>query len=241
MLVGVTVRYDVGGYEGNGFVGPFANAGDRLTVNFGQVAAGSHEVRIRYQAWTAQQNKVIVNGTVRDESFPATGSAWAIKTLSGVALTAGTNSVAILKDWGYMSVDYIEIVPPAAAGAKVTLKVQAESGAVAGTGMGVRQDLAGYEGTAFVGGFTGTGDKLTIGFPNVVAGNYNVRIRYHAWGQQLNNVVVNGVSRSESFPGTGNGWAIKTISNVALTAGSNSIAVVKDWGWMEVDWIEIAP
>ena len=90
-------------------------------------------------------------------------------------------------------------------------------------------------------GFTGVGDKLTVGFPNVVAGNYNVRIRYHAWGQQLNNVVVNGVSRSESFPGTGNGWAVKTISNVQLTAGSNSIAVVKDWGWIEVDWIEIAP
>ena len=241
VLVGITVRYDVAGYEGNGFVGPFANAGDRLTVNFGQVTAGSHEVRIRYQAWTPQQNQVIVNGTARDESFPATGSAWAIKTLSGVALTAGTNSVAILKDWGYMSVDYIEIVPPAATGAKVTLKVQAENGAVAGTGMAVRNDLAGYEGTGFAGGFTGTGDKLTIGFPNVVAGNYNVRIRYHAWGQQLNNVVVNGVSRSESFPGTGNGWAVKTISNVALTAGSNSIAITKDWGWMEVDWIEIAP
>ena len=239
-MVGVAVRYDVAGYEGNGFVGPFANSGDRLTVNFGQVAAGSHEVRIRYQAWTPQQNQVIVNGTARDESFPATGSAWAIKILSGVALTAGTNSVAILKDWGYINVDYIEIVP-AATGAKVTMKIQAESGAVSGTGMGVRNDLAGYEGTAFVGGFTGTGDKLTMGFSNVVAGNYNVRIRYHAWGQQLNNVVVNGVSRSESFPGTGNGWTVKTISNVALTAGSNSIAVVKDWGWMEVDWIEIAP
>ena len=184
---------------------------------------------------------LIAADTVRGESFPATGSAWAIKTLSGVALTAGTNSVAILNDWGYMGVDYIEIVPPAAAGAKVTVKVQAENGAVAGTGMSVRNDLAGYEGTGFAGGFTGTGDKLTMGFPNVVAGNYNVRIRYHAWGQQLNNVVVNGVSRSESFPGTGNGWAVKTISNVQLTAGSNSIAVVKDWGWMEVDWIEIAP
>jgi Carbohydrate binding module (family 35) len=34
---------------------------------------------------------------------------------------------------------------------------------------------------------------------------------------------------------------VKTISNVALTAGSNSIAVVKDWGYIEVDSIEIAP
>ena len=240
VLAGITVRNDVGGYEGNGFVGPFANAGDRLTVNFGQVTAGGHEIRIRYHAWGAQQNKVLVNGTSRDESFPATGSGWAIKTLSGVALTAGTNSVAILKEWGYIDVDYIEIVP-AAAGAKVTAQTQAESAALSGSGISIRKDIAGYEGTGFVGGFTTNGDKLAAGFSNVAAGNYNVRIRYHAWGQQLNNVVVNGVSRSESFPGTGSGWVVKTISNVALPAGSNSIAIVKDWGYIDVDWIEIAP
>ena len=240
MLAGVTVRNDVGGYEGNGFVGPFAQAGDKLTVNFGQVTAGSHEIRIRYHAWGAQQNKVLVNGTPRDESFPATGSAWAIKTLSGVALTAGTNSVAILKDWGYIDVDYIEIVP-APSGAKVTAQTQAESGSLSGTGVSIRKDFAGYEGTGFVGGFTATGDKLAIGFPNVVAGNYNVRIRYHAWGNQQNNVVINGATRSESFAGTGSAWVVKTISNVALTTGSNSIAIVKDWGYVDVDWIEIAP
>jgi endoglucanase len=240
VLVGVAVRNDVGGYEGNGFVGPFANNGDRLTVNFGQVVAGSHEIRIRYHAWGAQQNKVVVNGVSRDESFPGTGSAWAIKTLSGVALTGGTNSLAIVKEWGYIDVDYIEIVP-AASGAKVTIQAQAESAALSGSGVGIRTDFAGFEGTGLVGGFTATGDKLTAGFANVVAGTYNVRIRYHAWGTQLNNVVINGAARSESFPGTGTAWVVKTISNVALPAGSNSIAIVKDWGYMDVDWIEIAP
>ena len=72
------------------------------------------------------------------------------------------------------------------------------------------------------GGYQLNGADMNLGWRSrglvgtVVAGNYNVRIRYHA-------------------------WAVKTISNVQLTAGSNSIAVVKDWGWIEVDWIEIAP
>jgi hypothetical protein len=237
---GVGVRNDVGGYEGSGFAGPFANAGDKLTVNFPAVKAGSHEIRIRYHAWTAQQNTVLVNGTPRTESFPATGSGWATKTISGVALPDGANSVAILKDWGYIDVDYIELVP-AASGVKVRIQTQAETGAVSGTGVGVRKDFAGYEGPGFVGGFTTTGDKLTLGFPNVVAGNYNLRVRYHAWGNQQNNVVINGTSRSETFPGTGSGWGVKTISNVALPAGSNSIAIVKDWGYMDVDWVEVAP
>ena len=140
----------------------------------------------------------------------------------------------------YIDVDYIEIVP-APSGAKVTAQTQAESGSLSGTGVSIRKDFAGYEGTGFVGGFTATGDKLAIGFPNVVAGNYNVRIRYHAWGNQQNNVVINGATRSESFAGTGSAWVVKTISNVALTTGSNSIAIVKDWGYVDVDWIEIAP
>jgi endoglucanase len=240
VLVGITARNDVWGYEGTGFVGPFSKAGDRLTVNFGQVVAGTHEIRIRYHAYGTQTNKVLVNGTSRDVSFPVTGTAWAVKTISGVALTAGANSVAILKDWGYIDVDYVEIVP-SATGAKVTTQSQAESGVLSGAGIGIRTDVAGYEGAGFVGGFTGAGATLTMGFPNVVAGTYNVRIRYHAWGTQQNKVLVNGASRTESFPSTGSAWVIKTLSNVALTAGSNSIAVVKDWGYIDVDWIEIAP
>ena len=240
VLAGVTVHNDVGGYEGNGFVGRFTKAGDRLTVNFLQVTAGTHEVRIRYHSWGNQLNDVVINGASRSESFAGTGNGWAVKTLGNVALTAGSNSIAIVKDWGWLDVDYVEIVA-APSGATVTMKNQAESGSLSGTGVGIRNDFAGYEGAGFIGGFTGTGDKLALAFPNVGAGTYNVRIRYHAWGNQLNAVVINGASRTESFAGTGNGWAVKTISNVTLTAGSNSIAVVKDWGWIEVDWVEIAP
>ncbi len=239
-LRGVGVRTDVAGYEGSGFVGPFSGKRDRLTVDFPAVKAGSHEIRIRYHATGTQQNTVVINGTSRNESFAATGSGWAIKTISGMVLRDGSNSIAIQRDAGNIDVDYIEIVP-AATGTKVGMQIQAESGAVAGSGVTVRSDLAGYEGAAFVGAFTSAGDKLMIGFPNVVAGTYNVRIRYHAWGTQQNTVVVNGVNRSESFPGTGSGWVVKTISGVALQAGSNSIGVLKDWGYIDVDWIEIAP
>ena len=237
---GIIVRNDLGGYEGTGFVGPFANAGDRLTVDFPNGTGGSNDIRIRYHAWTPQQNTVLVNGTARSELFPATGSAWAIKTISNAALPNGANSIAILKDSGYIDVDYIETVP-AAAGVKVTIHTQAESGAVSGSGVGVRKDFAGFEGAGFVGGFTATGDKVTLGFNNVVAGTYNIRIRYHAWGTQQNNLVVNGTSRSVSFPGTGGAWGVMIVSGVVLPAGSSSIAIVKDWGYIDLDWVEVAP
>ena len=54
-----------------------------------------------------------------------------------MALTAGTNSVTILKERGYIDVDYIEIVP-AASGAKVTGLTQSESGSLSGSGIGIR-------------------------------------------------------------------------------------------------------
>ncbi len=43
--------------------------------------------------------------------FPTTSGNWAVKTLSGVPLTSGTNTIAITKDWGYIDVDWIEITP----------------------------------------------------------------------------------------------------------------------------------
>ena len=243
--VGVLVRKDIAGYEGSGFVGSFTTAGDKLTLSFPNLAAGSYNVRIRYHAWGNQQNNVVIDGVSRSEVFPATGSGWAVKTISNVTFAAGTHTVAITKDWGYIDVDSIELVSasagtPALVG-RVAIKTQAESGAVAGTGVGIRSNLAGFEGTGFVGSFTASRDMLTLGFPNVVAGTYSVRIRYHAWTAQQNAVIVNGISRTESFPATGSGWAVKTLTGVTLSGGTNSVSVLKDWGYIDVDWIEIAP
>ncbi len=106
-------------------------------------------------------------------------------------------------------------------------------------GVKIEEFPTGYEGRGAVGPFANAGDRATVSFTNVTAGTYDIRIRYHAGGQQMNHVAINGVSRSETFAATGSGWAIKTISRVALAAGTNTIAIIKDWGWIDVDYIEI--
>ncbi|MGZ3386827.1 MAG: CBM35 domain-containing protein [Isosphaeraceae bacterium] len=87
------------------------------------------------------------------------------------------------------------------------------------------------------------GMEAAVSFANVVAGTYDIRIRYHAGGEQDNDVVVNdgATTWSAVFPGTGSSWGIKTLSGVTLAAGTNTVAIVKDWGWIDVDYIEIAP
>ena len=242
---GAKILTDVAGYQGAGFVGNLAAAGDKVTMSFPNMAAGNYSVRIRYHAWGFQRNNVVINGALRSEAFPATGSGWAFKTVSNVTLVAGTNTVAITKEWGWIDVDTIEVISAAAgtvtAPARAAIRMQAESGIMAGVGVSARTDVAGYEGTGFAGHFTTNRDMLTLVFPNVVAGTYNVRIRYHSWGPQQNTVIVNGTHRSESFAGTGSAWTVKTLSGVALVGGTNSISFLKEWGWMNVDWIEIAP
>jgi hypothetical protein len=248
---GVAVRSDLKGFEGSGFAGTFTNPGDKLTVTFGSIVQGIYDVRIRYHAWTAQQNDVVINGASRNTAFPATGGDWQTLTLGGLLLAGGTTTIAILKDWGYIDVDYLELAtgdassspppPPPPPTAPSTIRLEAEIGAISGSGVSVRTDLTGYEGAAFVGTFTANGDKLSLSYANVVAGTYDVHVRYHAWTDQHNDVIVNGAARDQFFPATGSGWGTATVSTVSLQNGMNTIAFSKNWGYTDVDWIEIVP
>jgi len=234
----LTVKTDLPGYEGTGFVGSFANAGDQLSVSFTNVVAGRYDIRIRYLSGN-QVNTVATNGTLRSEMFPDTAWAWAIRTISRVTLVSGTNTVAISKEWGWIEVDYIEIAPTTAGSGDSPTHIEAENGVLSGS-LGVHGDVLGYQGSGFVGRFTTAGDKLSVSFANVIAGTYDIRIRHHSWGNQQNTVEINGTARSEMFADTPGGWAIKTVGGVALVSGTNTVAITKEWGWMDVDYIEIS-
>jgi hypothetical protein len=243
---GVGVKNDVAGYEGSGFVGSFTNDGDRLTVAVSAQAAGTFSVNIRYHAWTDQLNNVSINGgAATSQSFPATGSAWATKTITGVPLSAGSNTVTILKDWGYMDVDYVEVVSTGTGGSGITeATIQAESNETvtySGSGVQFKNDVAGYEGTGFLGSFTTDGDQMMATFSGFAAGTYTVSIRYHAWTDQQNTVVINGNSTTQYFPATGSGWAVKTITGVTVPAGPTTVKFIKDWGYTDIDSIRLAP
>jgi hypothetical protein len=238
---GVSVRTDLPGYEGSGFVGPFSSTGDRATVSFTGVTAGTYDLRIRYQAWTQQLNDVVINNgtTTWSAAFPATGSGWGIKTLTGVPLANGTNTVALVKDSGYFNVDSIEIVPGGSGDTSTATRKQVENGSL--IGVKIEDGLPGYEGRGAVGPFANAGERATVSFTGVTAGTYDLRIRYHAGGLQENTVAINGLSRNEAFDATGSSWGIKTLSRVTLASGTNTVAIIKGWGWIDVDYIEIAP
>jgi len=83
-----------------------------LTFTVTASSAGMHELIVRYKQTYGdkKEQNLVVNGTnVGTLNFPET-AAW--KDLKGVvSLNAGSNTVAITNNWGWVDIDYIEINP----------------------------------------------------------------------------------------------------------------------------------
>jgi mannan endo-1,4-beta-mannosidase len=117
-------------------------------------------------------------------------------------------------------------------------KAEAENGIL--TGVTTSSAIAGFSSSGYVEGssFDATGDavKVTI---NVSGGTYPLNIRYNGrFGEKYQDVYVNGNYLSSiQFPASSS-WATKTIANVNLNAGNNTVEIRKSWGWMDIDFIE---
>jgi len=115
--------------------------------------------------------------------------------------------------------------------------VEAETGTLTGTSVSTQR--AGYLGTGFVTGFDADGDKVTITV-NVKAGVYNLFVRYASpSGDKYNFVYVNGENAGSAAFLLSTSFKETKVGKVYLNAGNNTIAIVKDWGYFDVDNIRL--
>jgi mannan endo-1,4-beta-mannosidase len=114
---------------------------------------------------------------------------------------------------------------------------EAENGTLSGTTVSTQR--SGYTGTGFVTGFDATGDKVTVSI-TTKAGVYNLYIRYASpSGDKFNFIYINDENTgSVAFPSSPV-FAETKVGKVYLKEGPNTIAIVKDWGYFEVDDIRI--
>ena len=118
-------------------------------------------------------------------------------------------------------------------------KYEAENGVLTGTV--VETSVAGYSGTGYVTGFDNDGDKLAVTFTLSQAGNYNIYVGYAGpYGDKKNNLSINGNVTEMSFPSS-SGFTEAAYGKAALKEGSNTLAIIKSWGWFLVDYIRIEP
>jgi hypothetical protein len=93
-----------------------------ITFNVNVPTAGTYTVTIRFSntASNAKTQDIYVNGTkVKSQEFPVTlegnlgGAAAAFEDMPvQVSLKAGANTFAIIKNWGHVDIDYIEVKVP---------------------------------------------------------------------------------------------------------------------------------
>ena len=121
-----------------------------------------------------------------------------------------------------------------------SIRYEAEAGILTGS-VTVQNSLSGYSGTGYVGSFENDGDKVTFNIMLTQAGNYNIYVGYAGpYGDKINNIIINGNSAEMSFQ---NSSAFREVAfgKAWLTAGNNTISIVKSWGWFLVDYVRTEP
>jgi mannan endo-1,4-beta-mannosidase len=111
---------------------------------------------------------------------------------------------------------------------------EAENGIL--TGVFVASSSPGYSGTGYVTGFDNDGDKVTVTVSVPEKGLYKIIVRYNGpYGGKTQDIYVNdGYSSPVVFPATGTFTDIDAGSYI-FNEGTNTITLLKSWGWMEVD------
>lgn len=114
---------------------------------------------------------------------------------------------------------------------------EAESGILSGTQQSTQR--AGFSGAGYVTGFDADGDKVTL---TVTAerGVYELFLRYASpSGDKFNFILLNGDNLgSVAFP-LSTTFKEVSVGKVYLNHGENTIAILKDWGWFDVDNIRL--
>lgn len=105
---GAEVKADITGFSGTGYVA--TNAGNvTFTVNIEK--AGYYDVEIRFASiYDEKTNDLYVdNVKMNSVKFPAQ-TYWGSIAGGKVNLMAGTHTIAIVKNWGYIQLDYIRLI-----------------------------------------------------------------------------------------------------------------------------------
>lgn len=124
----------------------------------------------------------------------------------------------------------------------VAAKVRLEAEAATLSGVRIARSRTGFSGNGYVDGstFDADGDSIRFSVQVTRSGPYLLRIGYGGfYGDKHQYIHVNGSRIAYyPFPAT-SGWKMIEYGLIELRAGTNVISLVKSWGWMDVDFIEI--
>jgi len=121
----------------------------------------------------------------------------------------------------------------------IVAEAEAEDGVL--QGVYVASSTPGYKGTGYVTGFDNDDDRVTVTLDVPESGTYKLAIRYSNSSDKTQDVGINGgFSFPVAFPDQ-NGFALTDAGNHYFNQGQNTVSVIKNWGWTDIDAVELYP
>ena len=158
----------------------------------------------------------------------------ALKTL---AVQAKSGSLTLSLPPLSVSALVLKATPPDSEYGYVVALGEAEEGTL--MGVTVASSVSGYSGTGYVTGFDNDNDRVSIPVEVPGDGTYRVCIRYDNSGDKKQMVSLNGAyAFPVDFPDKP-GWALANAGIHSLPAGTATVEVIKDWGWTDIDRVEL--
>jgi mannan endo-1,4-beta-mannosidase len=118
--------------------------------------------------------------------------------------------------------------------------VEAENGVLTGTAVGTSR--AGFSGTGYVTGFDNAGDAVAINVIAAETGLYKLSLRYASpFGDKFNIVLINNENAGSVMFAETATFKNAVAGKVRLNKGVNTIKVVHDWGYIDIDYISLEP
>lgn len=156
--------------------------------------------------------------------------------VAGTAYTLIIPSNAVSDDAGNSAAAISISFTTAVAIVPVVIFLEAEN-ATLSAGAELQTEIAGFRGTGYVNTNAG---NVTFTVDIETAGYYDVEFRFASvYGEKTNDLYVDNVKVSSiKFP-TQTVWGTLAGGKVYLSAGKHSIAIIKNWGYIQLDYIKL--
>lgn len=215
--------------------GAYVNQEDgSLTFTVNITEAGTYNLLINAASpFGPKENNISVDALTTTFSLEESTDFSSHKILSDVNLTAGSHTISITSNWGWIQIDYIELEKIITNG-QIT-KIEAESATLSDGASSVAN------GSSSGGFYVSTGEgNLTFDVTLAQTSLYNIYVYASAPnGPKTNNIIVDGASASFAMEENPEYIRLKVISDINLEAGAHTIQITKNWGWINIDYIEL--
>ena len=215
------------GFSGTGYV-VFEDSG-KVAVAVEVASDGNFPLTLGYRSKFGEkvQDLYINDSLIQSITFPESTEFTTI-SVGLIPLSAGTNTIEIRKNFGYMDLDYFSL-----SSFKVPGALEAEEGTVVDAN--ASNAVPGFSGTGYI-VFEATG-SVTVTVEKEAAGSYPLTFGYRSvFDDKPQDLYINGSAMGQVNFLQSDLFITLDYGLIQLNAGTNTIEIRKSYGYMDLDY-----